>query len=76
MLPFIGRNVSVSFASFCPRTISPLYTIFNKKHSIADLNNLCKFHSIRRQFTNIRARTGRQTDKSNALTIINVIGKC
>ena len=57
------RMYRISFVSPGAKTISPTNTIFNKKHSVPDRNNMYKYHGIRRMFTRIRAYTDRQTSQ-------------
>ena len=52
-----------SFVSPCTRTINLTYTIFNAKHTIANLKNIYKFHGIRRIIMRTGACTDKQADK-------------
>ena len=52
-----------SFVCFYARTICPTLTIFNKKHSIVNLNNTILFQYIPGILTRIRTSKDRQTKR-------------
>ena len=55
------RNISEFFCFFLTWIVALTQFIFDTKHTIADLNNIHKFHNIRRIFMRIRTRTDRRT---------------
>ena len=53
----------ISYVCACALTISPSYTIFNKKQSTVSLNNIHQFKHILRIFVRTKACRDRQTNR-------------